>query len=188
MLIVPLLLPPLFPYQEIVAVKGVIVRRYAWHDAPLPGWMNAFVRSFLWSDERLEGARTLAVTRSLWAESRRFMAPEALAERVRLLTPDDGTVFGDSIAAPLVALLAGRRIALDHVDTNSLRYRSGLTPPAEAIAELETAPPAVIIAHSRWGISVVPEMRDWIKSRYVLAESFDDPIHGRYDLYLPRAP
>jgi len=175
-------------YQMQLAEEGEVLRRYTWRDAPVPGWLNGLVRGFLWSDERVAGAWTPALTRYLWHESRHFIAPALLAERVRELTPEGGTLFGDSIAAPLVALLADRRITLDHADTNAMRYRSRITPPEVAIADLEREPPAAIVGNSRRGFFLVPEMQAWVTSRYAVAASADDPIYGRYDLYLRSRP
>ncbi len=182
---VPFMLPALLPLQGIDAEEGEVLRRYTWRDAPLPGWMNGLVRGLLWSDERVAGAWNPALTRYLWHESRHFTAPAALAARVLELTREGSTVFGDSIAAPLVALLAERRITLDQADTNTMRYRSRITPPEAAIADLEREPPAAIIGNSRRGFLLVPEMQAWVTSRYAVAASVDDPIYGRYDLYLP---
>jgi hypothetical protein len=184
-LVAPELIPDLVPRRGNEAAEGEVLRRYTWREAPLPDWVNAGVHRLIWRDDRIQGAWTLSATRYLWHESRHFTAPAPLAERVKALVPPDGTVFGDSIGAPLVALLADRRIALDHADTNAMRYRSGITPPAEAAASLDAALPAVVIANSRRGFFRVPGMREWVTSRYGVAESFNDPIYGRYDLYLP---
>jgi hypothetical protein len=160
--------------------------RYTWRDAPVPAPVNAAVRALLWRDERAAGRWIPGVTRYLQHESRRFEAPERLAESVRRLTPDGGTIFGDSLSAPLTALLAGRRIALDEADTNSMRFRSGITPPSEIIEALERRPPAAVIASPRRGFFTVTEWRAWVTSRYRLAETYQDPLHGPHELYVRR--
>lgn len=184
LLAAPLAIPSLFPPRGVDAEEGEVLRTYTWQGSPLPGWMDAAVRTLIWKADRVQGGWSLAPTRYLWHESRRFTAPGSLARRIQELTPAGGTLFGDSTSAPLAALLAGRRLARDHADTNSMRYRSGITPPREAIASLEEDPPAAVVASRRRGFFLVPEMQDWVASRYRLAESFRDPIYGTYDLYL----
>jgi hypothetical protein len=171
---------------EELRPRGDVLRTYTWKQSPLPPRLNSVVKSIFWRDERLAGGWHLTVTRYLWHESRHFQAPTHLAGRVGDLVAARGTLFGDSISIPLIALLSGRRIALDHADTNSMRYRSGITPAIDAIQTLEKEPPSAIIAAPRRGFFLVPAMREWVLSRYRLAETFDDPIYGPYHLYLRR--
>jgi hypothetical protein len=49
----------------------------------------------------------------------------------------DSILSGDSGTAPLVALLAGTRLALGEADTNQMRFLGGFPPPAEFIRRLE---------------------------------------------------
>ncbi len=155
-----------------------------WRDAPLPASLNVAVRALLWREDGRAGALTPAVTRYLQHESLRFEAPAYFAWRVRDLTPPGSTLFGDSLTAPLVALLADRRIALDEADTNYMRYASGITHPDRTITALEQAPPEAIIASPLRGFFLVPEMRRWVTSHYRLAETFQDPLYGAHLLYL----
>lgn len=182
----PLVLPAIFPLQGISTEEGERLRSYAWRDSPLPGPLDGAVKALLWRDDRVAGAWTLAATRYLWHESRHFTAPGMLADRLRGRLPAGSTVWGDSSAAPLVALLLDTRVARDHADTNSMRYRSGITPPERAIGDLESDLPAAIIANPRRGFFLVPQMQRWVTARYSVADTFRDPIYGTYDLYLPR--
>jgi hypothetical protein len=159
--------------------------RYVWKEAPLPGTLNAAVRAILWR-EAAPAAWTPAVTRYLQHESLRFTAPADLAARVRSMTPEGGSVFGDSLTAPLVALLGGRPIALDEVDTNHMRFASGVTPPVEIIERLEGAPPAAVIAAPARGFYTIPEMASWISGRYRLVAAYHDPLYGPHLLFLRR--
>jgi hypothetical protein len=165
---------------------GGMPRRYLWRDAPLPSFLNGAIRTLLWTDERRAGVTYPALTRYLWHESRWFEAPPYLSGRIRAVTPIGSTLFGDSLSTPLIALLADRRITRDEADTNSLRYRSGITPPGRAIEMLESAPPFAVIASPHRGFFLVPEMRRWVTSNYELAETYQDSIFGPFFLYLRR--
>jgi hypothetical protein len=49
------------------------------------------------------------------------------------------TIFGDDSSTGLVALLAGRKITENFIDTNNLRFRSGLTDINETLAMLKSS-------------------------------------------------
>lgn len=158
--------------------------RFVWRNAPLPNSLNAAVRSTLWREDANEGSWSLSITRYLQHESLRFEAPAYLARRVRALTAEGSTIFGDSLTVPLVALLSDRRVASDEADTNYMRFTSGITPPGREIALLESAPPEAIIVSPFRGLSLIPEISRWIPSKYHLAETFQDPLYGPHLLYL----
>jgi hypothetical protein len=62
----------------------------------------------------------------LWNKGLAFSAAPEIAAYVAANTAPDETISGASTATPLVALLAGRRIAGDEADTNNKRFRSGM--------------------------------------------------------------
>jgi len=156
----------------------------AWQNAPiLPGWANSFVRAAFWADITESRRREGAVTGYLRHEARRFEALQPLVEEVRSRVPPEGTIFGDSISVPLIALLAGRRVALDDPDTQSVRFRSGGTPPAVMIARLEKAPPRLVIARAGWGFYIVPELRLWMETEYERVAVINDPWQGSFLVY-----
>lgn len=158
-------------------------RTYHWRDAPLPAWVNRAVRAVLWRDTRVVGARTPGVLYYLWHESRSFDTAERLADVVRRRVPEGETIFGDSTSAPLVALLAGRRLALDEADTNFMRFASGMTPPAAFLARLDAHPPAAVLASPRRGFFTVPALRHWVERRYRVIAQMRDPYQGEYVLW-----
>lgn len=161
-----------------------VVKQYAWHDAPLlPGWLNAAVRRSVWRDERTVGALHPSLLHYLWHESRVFEGAAALVAAVNRLDPAGGPLFGDSSSVPLVALLAGRRIAADEVDTNFMRFESGATSPDALFARLRADPAAVVIVQPGRGCFSLPAFRRWIENNYPLAGRVQDRIHGEYLLY-----
>jgi len=158
-------------------------QRYVWRDAPIPASMNAALRALFWRDTP-PSPWSPAVTRYLQHESLHYEAPARLAGRIRELTPPHASLFGDSLTAPLVALLSGRTIALDEADTNYMRWTSGITSPAGALERLEGAPPAAVITAPFSGFHAIPQFRDWLQARYRLAETHIDPLYGPRLLYL----
>lgn len=161
-------------------------QRYFWRDAPLPATLNDAIRMVFWR-ETPPTSWSSSVTRYLQHESLHFETPAHLAERLREVTGEQASIYGDSQTAPLVALLAGRRIALDEADTNLMRFRSGITSARDMVERLEVDPPEAVIVCPRRGFAHLPEMRAWLAAHYRLAETRLDPIHGPYLLYLRTA-
>ena len=157
-------------------------RSLSWRDSPvLPGRTNAAVRRVFWGADSDRPAG--AIARYLRHESRRFEALDPLVAEIRRRVPEGETIFGDSISVPLLALVAGRRVALDDPNTQSVRFRSGGTPPAEMIRKLEAAPPRLVVVRPGWGFILVPEFRQWLQLRYREATVVDDPWQGSFVLY-----
>lgn len=166
-----------------------------WSDASLPGFINGFLRWCCW-DDVAEAYRDYSTTQEvLYHESRFFEKAEELAEYVEANTGEDQTIFGDSSTAGIVALLSGRRLAADFADTNTMRFRSGITPPDEAIKKIEADNLALVLvsAHytrSRGGETVlsygrfasVPEFRRWLEDNYQEAHRVRDRTKGLFIL------
>jgi len=66
-------------------------------------------------------------------------------------------IFGHVTTAPLLALLTGRNIALDLVDTNFMRFRSGLTGLDQVLSEL--------VQEKRLKFMITRENRLWLDPR-----------------------
>ncbi|MBI2549906.1 glycosyltransferase family 39 protein [Candidatus Woesearchaeota archaeon] len=66
------------------------------------------------------------------------IAGEAAAY-VRENTQEGQTIFGDDSTTPLISLLSRREIALNYVDNNAMRYRSGITDLGTTIQLLQEA-------------------------------------------------
>ena len=100
--------------------------RYQWADAPAPRWLNTAVKRYIWTDRYRPGHSYCGWQVYLWSESQRFPAARTLARLVREHTKPSETICGDMQVAPLVAMLSGRRLAANMVDTSSMRFYSGL--------------------------------------------------------------
>jgi hypothetical protein len=165
--------------------RSTYTQTYVWHDAPFVGPLNSLVRAlFFAGGVRETGTWYLGITEYLWNQSRGFDAYPAIVDEVRAAAPDAAsTVFGDSSSLPVVALGAGRRIALDFADTNVQRFLSGATPAASAIAELEANPPKLVLTSGSGGFYSLPEFRRWVADHYAPRRSFSDEDGARYTLH-----
>lgn len=95
------------------------VLTFEWLDAPGPAWISEFTRAVFWSDTRIRGNIESGVHHYLWNKKRWYSVADDMAAWIRDHTRPDETITGASDYAPLLALLSGRRLAGDHVDTNS---------------------------------------------------------------------
>jgi len=82
---------------------------------------SVFYKPFLVRSE-LEAA----LQRSYWAKKTELTVAQELADVINERVPAGRTITGSSTIAPLVALLANRRMADNQVDTNSKVLTSGL--------------------------------------------------------------
>ena len=150
-----------------------------WSDGLLPGWLNSLFRALWWEDRARAYQEYAKVTELLFHESRYFEAAERLADYVRRHTGPADTIFGDSSTAGLVALLAGRRLADDCADTNTMRFRSGTTRPTELIARIDGPQLKLVLAagtlrRGRQGrerlrlgkFASLPEFRRWLAEKF----------------------
>ncbi|MFH1039217.1 MAG: hypothetical protein V1789_11185 [PVC group bacterium] len=86
----------------------------------------------------------------------------------------DDLLFGHVTTVPLLALMTGRAIALDMVDTNHMRFKAGLADIGETMEKLAAEP--------RLKFFIIMESRFWLDpliqshlSRYELVAVFDEP-------------
>ncbi|MFA5140312.1 MAG: glycosyltransferase family 39 protein [Elusimicrobiota bacterium] len=105
--------------------------------------------------------------------------------------PED-TLFGDDYSTPLIALLSGRRVALDMADTNPNRFQSGFTDIRELTQALGRARPAFMIFHHIGNYSSLwdfPEMREFVQTRWCAPGAVPGFMHfegGAQHLYIYR--
>lgn len=165
-----------------------------WSNAPLPGWINSMVQRALWDDAARAYQEYGTLQEVLYHESRYFEETEKLAEYVRTHSRPEQTLFGDSSVAGLVALLADRRLAEDISDTNTMRFRSGITSAAEMISAIDTPRLAFLVAsgesHKSRGqeklrlgrFAGVPAFSNWIDREFHVAFRVRDRTKGWFFL------
>ncbi len=105
--------------------------RFEWVDAPGPKLLSDLGRVLFWRDWRVRGNLESGVLHYLWSKKRWFSTAETIAATIASRSRGVDTITGASTYAPIVALLAGRRMAADHVDTNSKTFKTGIIDEAE---------------------------------------------------------
>lgn len=98
---------------------------FEWVDTPGPSVLSDATRHLLWKDWRVRGNLESGVHHYLWSKKRWFSTAEEIAEAVADRALGNETITGASTFAPMVALLAGRRMAGDEVDTNAKTFKTG---------------------------------------------------------------
>ncbi|MGC4115454.1 MAG: hypothetical protein QM765_12790 [Myxococcales bacterium] len=99
---------------------------YTWRDPIAFTGPAQLARALFFQDQRLKGEPNPPYRHYLWNKSLAFSVAPEIAAYVAANSAPDETISGASTSTPLVALLAGRRIAGDEADTNNKRFRSGL--------------------------------------------------------------
>ena len=99
---------------------------YEWTPSPVLDALSPIVRNLFWEDYRLKGDVEPGFRHYLWSKKRGFTRLDEVAAEVARLTRPDETLAGSSTLAPLVALLAERRLAANEADTNNKRFRTGI--------------------------------------------------------------
>ncbi len=174
-------------------------RPMQWADGALPGFANALLRACCWEDRARAFAEYGTVTEILFHESQYFEQAQALASYVQEHSRPEQVIFGDSATAGLVALLSKRRLVADFADTNTLRFRSGLTSVASTIAKIDAADLAFVLVSGRpvrdsagrsqvrYGkFASVPGFRSYLDKHFRIAYQVRDRTKGWYFLLARR--
>ncbi|MBM4343808.1 MAG: hypothetical protein FJ100_10595 [Deltaproteobacteria bacterium] len=98
---------------------------FEWLPAPGPPWVSTWTQALLWKDHRIRGSVETGMHHYLWGKKRWFSKAEEMAAYIAAHSRPDETITGASDYAPLLALLSGRRMAGNHVDTNSKVFNTG---------------------------------------------------------------
>jgi hypothetical protein len=101
---------------------------FAWEDAPGPAWLSGLTQGLFWAPARIRGNLETGVHHYLWNKKRWFSTADEIAAYIRDHSQPQDTITGASDYAPLLALLSGRRLAGNQVDTNSKVFNTGAVP------------------------------------------------------------
>ena len=111
---------------------------YEWRAAPVAEPLSEVAKVLYWSDHRLRGNLERGYRHYLWTKKRQFSKADDIAAWIAARSSDEETIAGASGAAPLIALLANRRLAAEESDTNSKRFKAARALPAAERAGRET--------------------------------------------------
>jgi hypothetical protein len=138
---------------------------HAWRGSGVPV-LDSVVRSLFWRDEEVPGKRMLGWTRYLWIEADVFESAVPLSREVVAHCGPNTTLFGDSTSAPLIALLAKRRLVLDLADTNHMRFKGSDASIDSLLAQIEEAPPCAVLERTDHGLFTLPGFRRWLEKHH----------------------
>ncbi|GMV43429.1 MAG: hypothetical protein AMXMBFR64_51450 [Myxococcales bacterium] len=154
---------------------------FRWIEPPVLPSLSGVVHLLFWRDHRVRGELQPGPAHYLWSKKRWFSTAEAIAAHIRDTTPPDATILGASTTTPLIALLAGRAIAANEVDTNSKRFKTGISRVEGLFRRACDTKLAILVSTPRSlfapeSLSRMPPVRD-----FALDRTFDDPalLHFR---------
>jgi hypothetical protein len=162
-----------FPEERRRAGQEV---RYAWRDPEALVGVAQVSRALLWSDRRVRGEPEPGWRHALWNKSSAFTSAREIAAAVRDGSSPGETVTGSSMLAPLVALLAERRMAAGELDTNQKRFATGSLGDEELLARALADRVRFVLASPRSHFTEELLERDprWA-SRFRRHRVFEDP-------------
>jgi hypothetical protein len=106
--------------------KAGTIRTFPWSvSSPIPS-LDGLTASLFYKPYRIYGEVEDAKNHYLWSKKRSFSTAEEIAQNVRDTVPEGHSITGASTLAPLIALLSGRTMAGDEVDTNSKVFKTGM--------------------------------------------------------------
>jgi len=111
-----------FPEEEKGRGEEVV---YPWRDPETLRGLGRVSRALFWAERRVKGEPEPAWRHALWNKTLAFSTAREIAAHVRAGSAPGETLSGASMLAPLVSLLADRRMAAGEVDTNQKRFATG---------------------------------------------------------------
>ncbi|MBI2137851.1 glycosyltransferase family 39 protein [Candidatus Woesearchaeota archaeon] len=124
-----------------------------------------------------------------------FTEAEEIAAYIKEHTTASETIFGDDSTTPLISLLSGREIALNFIDSNNLRFRTGLTDTAETIQKLKTETNLKYFIIRKietnrgaliYGVGFITEFRQFLSESCKIEKTFSTEWNGltrKYEIY-----
>ncbi|MBI4438355.1 glycosyltransferase family 39 protein [Candidatus Woesearchaeota archaeon] len=112
-----------------------------------------------------------------------FETAEQIAAYIKEKTGETSTIYGDATTTPLVALLSGRKISGNIVDTNELTYLSGAKSLQQELKTVKEQGTEYIITRPLYGIGSLTEMQEFLKENCWLEKHYKDAQHGDFLVY-----
>ena len=150
--------------------------QFEWLEPPGGEAISALTWHFFWKPYRLRGNVEASVHHYLWSKKRWFSTAEDIAAYIRANSDRSDTITGSSTHAPIVALLADRRMAGDHVDTNAKTFKTGMITPEEFWSRVCQDKLKFIVAGPRsWFSPRYMNRKPTVMKHFRLVREFDDP-------------
>ena len=105
----------------------------------------------------------------------RFDHAQEIADRITEDLGAEETIYGGFDVVPVVAMLSGRRIAANEIDSSVMRYASGLYTIENLVKMIDADNVGAILARKKLGIGFYPLFREYVERNFVLKEVFTGP-------------
>jgi hypothetical protein len=132
----------------------------------------------------------LAVNKYIKYDFQDFNKANDITSYIKENSESTDTIFGDDLIVPLIALLSNRDITLDFVDSNNLRFRSGITNINETIERLKNKVKFVIVYQlnigkftGNYGPAYIDEFRNYVNKKCKIVKIFKDKWHDYEKIY-----
>ncbi|MAG16381.1 hypothetical protein CMO88_04955 [Candidatus Woesearchaeota archaeon] len=120
-----------------------------------------------------------------------FETAREIAKFVEENSDKNELIFGEDATTPLISLLSRRDIALDFVDSNDLRFRTGLEDSEKTLTELKENLRFFIVRRLNfgegvkltYGLTTLPEFDLFLKEECEVAKKFETPWNGKMKEY-----
>lgn len=112
----------------------------------------------------------------------KFEPLNQIASKISATNPNE-ELFGDDATVSLAALLANRKIALNYIDANEMRFTSGLTNFFLFKSELDSQKISYMIFRKSKGLYIISQFREYANARCSLENQYSDLIEGDILMY-----
>jgi len=177
-------------YAAILCGLNPLFTQYYMLPLPFLAWIGAFSLNDLvrrtagtWARRLAAAAFALALAVASADGVRRYLLHErgtdfkslpACLDLIEKSCGTAGVIFGQVTCAPLLALLSGRELALDLVDTNPMRFLSGVARIEETLSALEKEERLCVLVLQEDRLWTDPRVLRFLEPRFDLAAVFEE--------------
>jgi 4-amino-4-deoxy-L-arabinose transferase-like glycosyltransferase len=112
-----------------------------------------------------------------------FGVKDSMVMYIKENSIESDKLFGDITIVPMLALLTGRDISLDMVDTNKMVFESGVIDMTETLSQIKSDPPKFIILRPFTELDTVPEFKRYVEEECSVSKQFKDTYFGDFFLF-----
>lgn len=112
-----------------------------------------------------------------------FQSKDEIVDFVVENTGSNDIISGDDMTVSLIALFSGRKTSLELVDSNDMRFRSGITDLGKTIGKLKKEKIKYIIIRPLYGIGKLKPFREYLEDSCKLEKWVKDYFQGDFLVY-----
>lgn len=153
----------------------------SWTDSQW-SWANRFFKACCWQDVAKAGEFAVGPREILYRQLNWDLPVKEIATFIQKNSVPEDTIFGDSLVAGFVAILSGRSLSRDFVDTNTMRFMVMRQNVPAAIKTIDSDHLKFVLVSAkksdengdRWYLqhfASVPQFKKWLKKDFKLERS-----------------